>query len=84
MPRKELTESTRDYTIHLAKRVHKIAFKKRAPRAIREITKFAVKEMRTDVRIHNFFIRVLLNHNTPFLITLTLNTIPNDSIGYQN
>ena len=49
MPRKELTESTRDYTIHLAKRVHKIAFKKRAPRAIREITKFAVKEMRTDV-----------------------------------
>ncbi|CAI2383179.1 unnamed protein product [Moneuplotes crassus] len=52
MPRKELTEASRDYTIHLAKRVHKIAFKKRAPRAIREIVKFAEKEMRTgDVRV---------------------------------
>mmetsp|Transcript_14437 Transcript_14437/g.12709 ORF Transcript_14437/g.12709 Transcript_14437/m.12709 type:complete len:111 (+) Transcript_14437:50-382(+) len=52
MPRKELAEATRDYTIHLAKIVHKIAFKKRAPRAIREISKFATKEMRTeDIRI---------------------------------
>ena len=49
MPRKDLTEASRDYTIHLAKRVHKIAFKKRAPRAIREIVKFATKEMRTEV-----------------------------------
>ena len=49
MPRKELTEATRDYTIHLAKCVHKIQFKKRAPRAIREIKRFVEKEMMTSV-----------------------------------
>merc|ERR1712037_68306 len=43
---------SRDYTIHLAKRVHKITFKKKAPRAIKEIKKFAFKAMGTkDVRI---------------------------------
>ena len=43
---------TRDYTIHLSKRVHKIQFKRRAPRAIKEIRKFAQKAMNTqDVRI---------------------------------
>jgi len=43
---------TRDHTIHLSKRVHKITFKKRAPRAIKEIKAFAFKCMGTkDVRI---------------------------------
>jgi len=43
---------TRDYTIHLSKRVHKQQFKKRAPRAVKEIKKFAEKAMGTkDVRI---------------------------------
>lgn len=44
---------SRDYTIHLAKYVHKkVSFKKRAPRAIKEIRKFASKAMGTkDVRI---------------------------------
>jgi len=43
---------TREYTIHLHKRIHGIGFKRRAPRAIKEIKKFAEKEMRTsDVRI---------------------------------
>jgi large subunit ribosomal protein L31e len=43
---------TRDYTIHLSKRVHKMQFKRRAPRAIKEIRKFATKAMGTnDVRI---------------------------------
>jgi large subunit ribosomal protein L31e len=43
---------TRDYTIHLSKRVHKLQFKRRAPRAIKEIRKFAEKAMGTkDVRI---------------------------------
>ena len=43
---------TRDYTINLHKRIHGIGFKKRAPRAIREIRKFAEKQMGTpDVRI---------------------------------
>ena len=43
---------TRDYTINLHKRLHGITFKRKAPRAIREIKKFAEKAMKTsDVRI---------------------------------
>lgn len=42
----------RDYTIHLSKRVHKMQFKRRAPRAVKEIIAFAKKAMGTpDVRI---------------------------------
>mmetsp|Transcript_15596 Transcript_15596/g.31937 ORF Transcript_15596/g.31937 Transcript_15596/m.31937 type:complete len:120 (-) Transcript_15596:278-637(-) len=43
---------SRDYTIHLSKRVHKTTFKSKAPKAIKEIRKFAQKAMGTkDVRI---------------------------------
>jgi large subunit ribosomal protein L31e len=43
---------SRDYTIHLSKLTHKITFKKKAPRAIKEIKKFATQAMGTkDVRI---------------------------------
>ena len=47
--KKEVQPVTRDYTINLHKRLHGIQFKKRAPRAIREIRKFAVAEMFTKV-----------------------------------
>lgn len=40
---------TREYTINLGKRLHGITFKKRAPRAIKEIQKFAAKQMGTKV-----------------------------------
>ena len=39
---------TRDYTINLHKRLHGITFKKKAPRAIREIKKFAMQMMKTS------------------------------------
>merc|ERR1712243_528146 len=43
---------TREYTINVHKRIHGIGFKKRAPRAISEIRKFAEKMMGTpDVRV---------------------------------
>lgn len=43
---------TRECTIHLNKRLHTVGFKKRSPRAIKIIRKFAEKEMNTkDVRI---------------------------------
>merc|ERR1711890_61370 len=43
---------TREYTINLHKRLHGIGFKYRAPRAVKEIKKFAEKQMGTsDVRI---------------------------------
>lgn len=39
--------ATRDYTIHLSKRLYGVTFKKRAPRAVREVKKFAQKMMKT-------------------------------------
>eukprot|EP00088_Acartia_fossae_P039573 TRINITY_DN411_c0_g1_i1.p2 TRINITY_DN411_c0_g1~~TRINITY_DN411_c0_g1_i1.p2 ORF type:complete len:135 (-),score=47.57 TRINITY_DN411_c0_g1_i1:226-597(-) len=57
-PRKDKKSSaigdvvTREYTINLHKRLHGIGFKYRAPRAVKEIKKFAEKQMGTqDVRI---------------------------------
>ncbi|VUC36007.1 unnamed protein product [Clonostachys rosea] len=42
----------REYTIHMHKRVHGVSFKKRAPRAIKEIKAFAEQAMGTsDVRL---------------------------------
>merc|ERR1712072_814245 len=44
---------TREYTINLHKRLHSSTFKKRAPRAVRAIRKFATDMMGTsDVRVH--------------------------------
>merc|ERR1711959_569524 len=43
----------REYTINMHKRLHSNTFKKRAPRAIRAIRKFAEQMMGTpDVRVH--------------------------------
>merc|ERR1712151_1235193 len=53
-PKKEMQPACRDYTLHLHKRLHGVQFKKRAPRAIRDIKRFATKEMYPkDVRIDN-------------------------------
>ncbi|CAD7691286.1 unnamed protein product [Nyctereutes procyonoides] len=38
---------TREYTINIHKRIHGVGFKKRAPQALKEIWKFAMKENRT-------------------------------------
>ncbi|GMK57206.1 hypothetical protein CspeluHIS016_0400400 [Cutaneotrichosporon spelunceum] len=43
---------TREYTINLHKRVHDLAFKKKAPKAVKSVTEFAQKTMGVkDVRI---------------------------------
>ena len=43
---------TREYTVNLHKRLHKLKFKSKAPRAIKEIKAFASKVMGTkDVRV---------------------------------
>eukprot|EP00831_Metopus_contortus_P056317 TRINITY_DN480_c0_g1_i11.p1 TRINITY_DN480_c0_g1~~TRINITY_DN480_c0_g1_i11.p1 ORF type:complete len:151 (+),score=30.86 TRINITY_DN480_c0_g1_i11:76-528(+) len=45
-------ELTRDFTINLKKRLYKIQFKKRGKRAVRELRKFASKQMRVqDIRV---------------------------------
>ncbi len=49
--KKTLEAACRDYTLNMHKRLHKIAFKKRAKRAVRDIRKFASKEMHTKVGI---------------------------------
>merc|ERR1712113_531768 len=41
---------TREYTIHLRKLLHGVGFKKRAPRAVKEVKAFAEKMMGTKVR----------------------------------
>ncbi|KAM3136253.1 hypothetical protein pb186bvf_011712 [Paramecium bursaria] len=47
-----LGEISRDYTIHLHKAVHKETFKRKAPRAVSYIVRFAQKNMLTeDVRV---------------------------------
>ncbi|XP_047403263.1 60S ribosomal protein L31-like [Sciurus carolinensis] len=43
---------TREYTINICKRIHGVGWEKRAPWALKEIQKFAMKEMGTpDARI---------------------------------
>ena len=42
---------TREYTIHLRKLLHGVGFKKRAPRAVKEVKAFAKKMMGTEVRL---------------------------------
>lgn len=43
---------SRDYTIHLSKLVHKTTFKKKSPKAVKQVRAFAIKQMGTkDIRI---------------------------------
>ena len=50
--KKALGPITRDYTINLHKRLHKISFKQKAPKALKEVAAFAKQNMLTDdVRI---------------------------------
>jgi large subunit ribosomal protein L31e len=49
---KQLEPETRQTTIHLHKRLHKVTFKRKAPTAVKNIKEFARKAMFTrDVRI---------------------------------
>ena len=41
--------ATRDYTLNMHKRLQGVSFKARATRAVREIARFAAKEMHTKV-----------------------------------
>lgn len=52
-PSRKSTEPTsREATVNLHKRLHGISYKKRAPRAVREIKAFATEMMGTkDVRV---------------------------------
>ena len=47
--KKVIAEASRDYTINLHKRLHKVTFKRKAVRAVKEVMLFAKKNMQTDV-----------------------------------
>merc|ERR1712098_37091 len=67
---------TREYTIHMHKRIHGMGFKKRAPRAVKEIKKFALKMMGTqDVRIDTRLNKAIWSQgirNVPYRIRVRL------------
>lgn len=67
---------SREYTVHLHKRLHGVGFKKRAPRAIKEIRKFAEKQMGTqDVRIDTRLNKYLWSkgiRNVPYRVRVRL------------
>ena len=44
---------TREYTINIHKRIHGVGFKKRAPQALKEIWKFAMKDQISFLIHHN-------------------------------
>ncbi|XP_046665593.1 60S ribosomal protein L31 [Homalodisca vitripennis] len=73
---------TREYTINLHKRLHGVGFKKRAPRAIKEVRKFAVQKMGTpDVRVDTHLNKQIWSKgikNVPFRIRVRLARRRND------
>merc|ERR1712108_20462 len=79
---------TREYTINLHKRLHGIGFKYRAPRAIKEIKKFALKQMGTDdVRIDTRLNKHVWNQgvrNVPYRIRVRLARLRNEDEDSPN
>lgn len=67
---------TREYTVHLHKKLHGVGFKRRAPRAIKEIKKFAEKQMGTvDVRVDTRLNKFLWSkgiRNVPYRVRVRL------------
>ncbi|XP_077302742.1 ribosomal protein L31 [Arctopsyche grandis] len=79
---------TREYTVNLHKRLHGVGFKKRAPRAIKEIRKFAEKQMGTpDVRVDTRLNKFLWSkgiRNVPFRVRVRLSRRRNDDEDSAN
>merc|ERR1712241_1257652 len=75
-------------TINLHKRLHGIGFKYRAPRAIKEIKKFALKQMGTDdVRIDTRLNKHVWNQgvrNVPYRIRVRLARLRNEDEDSPN
>lgn len=73
---------TREFTIHLHKRIRGYSFKKKAPRAIKEIRKFATKMMGTsDVRIDTRLNKEIWKtgvRNVPYRVRVRLSRKRND------
>eukprot|EP00049_Salpingoeca_infusionum_P016916 m.351167 g.351167 ORF g.351167 m.351167 type:complete len:123 (+) comp16185_c0_seq1:51-419(+) len=74
-------ETTQEFTINLHKRIHGFGFKKRAPRAVKEIKKFASKAMNTsDVRLDstlNKFVWSKGIRNVPYRVRVRIQRLRN-------
>lgn len=74
--------ATREFTIHIHRRIHGIGFKSRAPRAIKEIKKFAEKQFGTpDVRIDTRLNKYIWSNgikNVPYRVRVRLSRKRND------
>eukprot|EP00008_Paramoeba_atlantica_P004053 CAMPEP_0201474678 /NCGR_PEP_ID=MMETSP0151_2-20130828/69_1 /ASSEMBLY_ACC=CAM_ASM_000257 /TAXON_ID=200890 /ORGANISM="Paramoeba atlantica, Strain 621/1 / CCAP 1560/9" /LENGTH=126 /DNA_ID=CAMNT_0047854563 /DNA_START=117 /DNA_END=497 /DNA_ORIENTATION=- len=81
-PKPKNTVVSRVHTIHLHKRLHRVTFKKKAPRAIKEVVKFAQLQMKTqDVRVDpklNQFLWSKGIRNVPFRVRVVLSRKRND------
>uniref|UniRef100_A0A670I5S8 Large ribosomal subunit protein eL31 n=1 Tax=Podarcis muralis TaxID=64176 RepID=A0A670I5S8_PODMU len=79
---------TREYTINIHKQIHGVGFKKWAPGALKEIHKFAMKEMGTpDVRIDarlNKAIWAKGVRNVPYRIRVCLSRKRNEDENLPN
>uniref|UniRef100_A0A8C9UYF6 Large ribosomal subunit protein eL31 n=1 Tax=Scleropages formosus TaxID=113540 RepID=A0A8C9UYF6_SCLFO len=85
---------TREYTINVHKRIHgvvlevQVGFSRRAPRAIKEIRKFAMKEMGTpDVRIDTRLNKAVWTkgvRNVPYRIRVRLSRKRNEDEDSPN
>ncbi|ELV11692.1 60S ribosomal protein L31 [Tupaia chinensis] len=78
---------TREYTL-IHKRIHGVGFKKPAPQALKEIRKFAMKEMGTpDVRIDTRFNKAVWAkgiRNVPYRIHVRLSRKRNEDEDSPN
>ena len=79
---------TRECTISIHKLIHGVGFKKRAPRALKEIGKFAMKEMGTpDVRMDtrlNKAVWAKAIRNVPYRIRVRLSGKRNEDEDSPN
>lgn len=80
--RKELTPISREYTVNLHRRISKIQYKKKAPRALKELKSFAQKAMGTkDVRVDVKLNKYLWSQgirNVPFRVRVRLSRKRNE------
>ncbi|XP_032768623.1 60S ribosomal protein L31-like [Rattus rattus] len=79
---------TRESTINIHKCIHGVGFKKRAPRALKEIQKFAMKEMWTpDVRVDSRLNKAIWAkgiRNVPYRIRVRLSRKRNEDEDSPN
>ncbi|XP_049988025.1 60S ribosomal protein L31-like [Alexandromys fortis] len=78
----------REYTISIHKRIHGMGFKKHAPRALKQIWKFAMKEMETpDVQIDTRLNKAVWakgRRNVPYRIRVHLSRKHNEDEDSPN